>query len=120
MSGRQANTIYRQNALRIVTTDEDTHIDTNDDQVHVVGTDDDVTVVTLTLPCNPKVGEQHLLVATSAPITVDGNGADVTAGYESIPVGYSMLYTFSQDQCSEDDDDAGIWIPLALPAVEVA
>lgn len=110
-----ASSLRRAPSTRIQRVKSDYTLQKGDDQVHVIGTDDATTPITLTFPCNPDLGEQHLLVAKSAPITVDGGGAEVSAGATEIPVGYSMLYTFSKDPC--DCDDEGLWVPLLIPTV---
>lgn len=111
-SDAKRTTIYRQNTTTVIETDDDYTLDTGDDQVHVTGKDDpDVASVTLTMPCNPQLGEQHLLVAAGAPITVDGNGNAVDGLATSVAKGHAALLTFSRDEAL-DECDAGRWVPV--------
>lgn len=90
---------YEPNQTVAARTDEDCTIARNVREIQVTA-----SLVTVTLPPNPGVGESHVVVAPSHLVTVDGNGHTITGGGATVAAGRATLYVFSIERT---------WVPLA-------
>jgi hypothetical protein len=111
--GQQSNTLPVL-PQKIITGQEDSGLDSIDAQFHAFSDTDPPTPgasITLTLPCNPKLGEHHTIVATTAAVNLDGgdypvisNGAPFAG---PIPVGSARHIVFSKDPGLANKNDCG-------------
>jgi hypothetical protein len=118
MSGIQSNAFSRTRPEKVVSTQEATTISVLDDQVQVFSdTDppDPSSIVELTLPCNPRIGEQHLIVGGTATARVDSgdedvpiiNGSNGSSGQTSdVGIGECANFVFVKDPCNGN----GHWV----------
>lgn len=121
--GTQSNTLPVL-PEKIITGQEDSGLDSIDAQFHAFSDTDPPTpgaTITLTLPCNPKLGEKHLIVASSAAVNLDGNSVPIVENnapfVNPIPAGSARWIVFSKDPnggqvgcgCGGNTGETGAW-----------
>ena len=100
----QTTGILNKRAIKVIITDTDAVLDTIDDQIHVFSPNAPAPTappdtIKVTLPCNPLVGEEHLIVANNANAQLDA-GTDPIVGLgtpATVPAGTATRVVFSAE-----------------------
>lgn len=116
----QSNTFTNHVPRRVITTDGDANLGTWDTQLHVFSSTDPATPGeqhTVLLPCNPQLGETHLVLAVTAGVLLDGNGAPIirpgVVNPNVLALGECVNLVFTKDPagngCGCAGSDGGAW-----------
>jgi hypothetical protein len=112
----QSNTLPGNLPKKIITTDADATLGNLDSQIQVFSQTDPATPGeshVISMPPNPQLGQEHLVVAVTAGATLDGNGSTIM-GATTVNIGECAKMVFTQDPALASSNcncaGAGAWV----------
>lgn len=117
----QSNAFSNNVPRKIITADGDVNVGNLDTQVHLFSSTEPPTPGeqhAVLLPCNPQLGETHLILGATAGAILDGNGSPIVrpgvVNPNVLAAGDCVQLVFTKDPAGKDcgcgsSDNGGFW-----------